>query len=225
MGNGFYRSRTYNFCMLINPQIVGSNVSKTLQVFRANCSQSPVTELAEYMKTKFGLYDVSHSQIEDLYNKCISIRQRAVTTKGKALENAIACLLDREKIPYLAQACVNKKHQIIAPAKGYHRHDFIIDAAIGDSYHDKIIISCKTSLRERFLQDANISCKKLFMITMDPKANSKLDLLESQHKIAIIYISDEKQKNKVICESATESAENRAEPLDEMLDYIKTMLH
>lgn len=159
-------------------------------------SIDPLHELDTFLTDKLKLElpkdDVKkHQTLREIYQKCVSLHQSSISRKGKALENAIAHILERENIPFLAQACVDKDGNIIPGKVGHHRHDFVVKGVMGENIKDKIIISCKTSLRERFLQDANVCCKKLFMITYDPHAEAKKETLKEQHNIEIVTIKED----------------------------------
>lgn len=133
---------------------------------------------------------ISDAQVQCLYNIAVSIHQSKCSRSGKDLENTIGALLTSHNIPYITQACVHPTEGTIVPAaRGLHRHDIILDAKIGDAIRDKIIISCKVSLRERFLQDANVPCKRLYMVTKDDRAMKKKDELRNIHEIHLIHMS------------------------------------
>jgi hypothetical protein len=161
-----------------------------------NSESDPVQELDTFLTEKLNLELPIKDRTErdyalrEIYKKCISLHQSNIVKKGKALENAIAHMLQKEKIPYLAQACVDKDGNIIAGKLGHHRHDFVVGGAIGQNIADKIVISCKTSLRERFLQDANLTCKRLFMVTYDPQGEVKKEALKEQHNIEVVVIKN-----------------------------------
>lgn len=107
--------------------------------------------------------------VEQVYNKCNSIAQSRRSRRGKAFETVLEDTLRDRGIPFITQASHNAEGIIVKGKKGVV-HDFIVDARIGDSLKDKIIISCKTSLRERYKQDANLPCRKIYMVTLDKVA-------------------------------------------------------
>lgn len=165
-----------------------SQVRKTVDI-------DPVTELTRFLQDQLALRDViqkDHAHM--IYQKCIALHQSAVSRRGKALETHVANLFQEKQIPFMPQACVNRDGIIVPPTKGLHRHDFVIDAQMGDCIHEKIVVSCKTSLRERYLQDANVQCKTLYMVTMDPSALRKTDTFLTEHKIHLIYIPKDGNK-------------------------------
>lgn len=129
----------------------------------------------------------SGARTRDIYARAISMHQSALSRRGRALEDAIAGVLRRAHVPFMRQGCVRDGY-IVKPARGVHRHDFIIGGAIGEEIANKCIISCKVSLRERFLQDAHVPCKKLFMVTLDTKALKYRDDYSKQYSIDIIVV-------------------------------------
>ena len=102
---------------------------------------------------------------EDVYAKCVSIHQSHNSTNGSFLEKIIEDLLTARGIPFLRQ--VSDQGGVISAKKRGCVHDIIIDAKLGDSLKDKIVISCKTSLRERYKQDGHLLAKEVCMVTFD----------------------------------------------------------
>lgn len=126
----------------------------------------------------------------NIYTTCIGINQQHRAKKGKLLEKCIEDVLKENDIPYLSQAVVDTSgviHAMRGKKKGVHVHDFVINAAFGDSIEDKIILSCKTSLRERWRQDANIQCAKMYMITMDACSKHIMSSLK-ENNIELVVI-------------------------------------
>lgn len=110
--------------------------------------------------------DLSDECLLKMYKACNSIAQSKRQRSGQAFEATVADAFDQKGISYLSQVCIidgriaRKKH-------GYHVYDFVLNAEYGDSCQDKIMISCKTSLRERYLQDQHVPCSKMVLITLD----------------------------------------------------------
>jgi hypothetical protein len=95
-----------------------------------------------------------------LYNKSISIHQSKIQKNGNFLENDILVkILDTNNISYKKQVTINKCGIIIGfnykKSKCYHIIDVVIgeNIEIGKSITDYIVISCKTTCRERWTQD------------------------------------------------------------------------
>lgn len=127
----------------------------------------------------------------EVYQACVGVNQSQRSKKGKSLEKIIENLLMEHDIPYLSQAAVDTATGTICKSsrssKSTHIHDFIIDAKLGDTIHDKIVLSCKTSLRERWRQDANIKCKKLYMITLEAASKTITASLE-ENNITLVMV-------------------------------------
>lgn len=173
-------------------------------------------------KTEKPSLDILRTQIKlganykKIYETCISIHQKNNNTKGRNLENIVSSILDNSDIPYLRQATADN-NGIIIPGR---RFDFVIDAKYGDRLKDKIILSCKRSLRERFLQDANIQCNKLFMITMDHKNTNYRNKLLKNHGIDLIVIGGPKEFNFAHCMEYLSSEIEQNQTFDQYaLDY------
>ncbi len=155
---------------------------------------------------------VTEAQAESVYKMAVSIHQSRCSRSGRDLENAIGTLLKIHHIPYITQACIHPTNGTIVPcARGLHRHDIIIDAAIGDAIENKIIVSCKVSLRERFLQDANVSCKRLYMVTNDDRAMKKKDELRTIHNIHLVHASQQSALDAWIAEIKDILASDKAD--------------
>lgn len=153
----------------------------------------PVEELRKFLRTK------PKPCARDIYKKSVSLHQSSLSTGGRHLEEAVARVFDAHGVQYLPQACVNGDGDIIKARKGYHRHDFVIDGTIGDNIRDRIIVSCKVSLRERFLQDSKVPCKRLFLVTLDEKALQKADIIKKEHNIDLIIVGGPKGFNMSTC--------------------------
>lgn len=100
-----------------------------------------------------------------IYDVCVSLHNSFNSRSGKLLETSIEEILTTRKIPFLRQVSV--KNGIISPKKRGAVHDIIIDAKLGDNIRDKVMISCKTSVRDRYKQDGKIDAKKLYLFTYD----------------------------------------------------------
>lgn len=135
---------------------------------------------------------ISEEDANNVYKMCVGINQKYRAQKGKLLEKCIEDVLKENNIPYLSQVTVDPAgviHALRGKCKGIHIHDFIVNASFGDTIDDKIIISCKTSLRERWRQDANVKCAKMYMITMDVCSKHVMESLE-QNNVALVVIGN-----------------------------------
>jgi hypothetical protein len=94
-----------------------------------------------------------------LYNKSISIHQSKIQGNGHFLENDILVgVLDKNNISYKKQVTINQSGIIIGfnqKKNGYHVIDFVVgeNIEVGKSITDYKVVSCKTTCRERWLQD------------------------------------------------------------------------
>ncbi len=115
--------------------------------------------------------------VNEIYEKCISIRQSCVSKNGATFENAIAKFLEINNVHFYQQVAINKNGIIISycsnecKEKDYktdqtktidqtkiHIIDFIIvnDKSIdiiGYDVRDVIVLSTKKTVRERWAQD------------------------------------------------------------------------
>jgi hypothetical protein len=101
---------------------------------------------------------LSDEQLLTLYKKAVSIHQTNNQGNGNFLEESISQLLTEHQIIHMKQITIDKAGIIVSLTKEtkkcYHIVDIIIgDVLIGKSIEDYIVISCKTTCRERWLQD------------------------------------------------------------------------
>tara|TARA_R110002074_G_C12517672_1_gene663946 strand:- start:1792 stop:2400 length:609 start_codon:yes stop_codon:yes gene_type:complete len=103
---------------------------------------------------------LSDVDLLQLYNKSISIHQSKIQGNGNFLENDILVgILDKNNITYKKQVTINSQGIIVGfnekKRQCYHVIDFVIGECIevGKSITDYIVISCKTTCRERWTQD------------------------------------------------------------------------
>lgn len=134
--------------------------------------------------------NINEEIASNIYNMCVGLNQRNRAKKGKLLEKCIEDVLIESKIPYLSQAAVDTSGVIHASKgrrKGVHIHDFIINASFGDTIENKTILSCKSSLRERWRQDANLQCAKMYMITLDTCSKHTIESLK-ENNIELVVV-------------------------------------
>lgn len=95
-------------------------------------------------------------QLETLYHVFQSTTQSLRCRTGMDFETIVRELLDARRIPYARQVYISEGNQTVSfrHKKGAHPVDFIIPIPNeGDHASGYEIISCKTRLRERHLQD------------------------------------------------------------------------
>jgi hypothetical protein len=94
--------------------------------------------------------------------------QSSKTHSGKGLETKLQTALDKLGIAYGYQVPVKDNKILARRNKGCHVLDFVIPKPVaGESLETYVIISSKTTLRERFLQDAHFKCKEIIFVTHD----------------------------------------------------------
>jgi hypothetical protein len=103
---------------------------------------------------------LSDDELLQLYNTSISIHQSKIQGNGYFLENDILVgELNKHNIHYKQQVTINKSGIIVGfnekRGKCYHIIDFVIgeNIEIGKPIIDYIVVSCKTTCRERWTQD------------------------------------------------------------------------
>lgn len=149
----------------------------------------PVKNLRRFLKEK------PAPSPQAIYERSVSLHQSSLSKSGKCLEDAFSRVLDSHGIEYMTQACVDGNGEIIPKRSGHRIHDFVINGALGKNIEDLTIISCKMSLRERFLQDSNIPCRRLFLVTLDKTALKKEALLLKNHNIHLVLVAGPKGSN------------------------------
>jgi flagellar hook-basal body complex protein FliE len=128
----------------------------------------PILQLTKMLE-QANLQDDAAAKVKlakEVYSFANSAAQRNRNKRGKAFEAALESMLTELKIPFIRQVSHDNTGKIKSDKRGVV-HDIVIDAALGDMLQDKIIISCKTSLRERYKQDSLVPCKKMYMVTLD----------------------------------------------------------
>lgn len=102
-------------------------------------------------------------QIDDetlykIYRKSISIRQSRIVNNGSFFEKTIENLLKENNIMHKTQVTIDKDGKIIGfgtKKKCHHIVDFVIghNISINDDINKHVVLSCKTTCRERWTQD------------------------------------------------------------------------
>lgn len=105
--------------------------------------------------------DVSHltnSSLVALFNQCVSLRQKNTQKNGKTLEDIIESILQTNSVMYAKQVSIDKTGCIIHDKDNKNCCQHVIDFVIGDvrdaqSITNYLVLSCKTTCRERWTQD------------------------------------------------------------------------
>ena len=119
----------------------------------------------------FGLNNVTDEMMDKIYFASKSITNTLRVNVGRQFEDAIESILRNNNIDYSKQVRIDSNGMVTKKAKSTtHIVDFVIPSVkINESINDKIIVSCKTTVRERILQDNGIVCKDKIAVTMDKK--------------------------------------------------------
>uniref|UniRef100_A0A6C0H6A6 Uncharacterized protein n=1 Tax=viral metagenome TaxID=1070528 RepID=A0A6C0H6A6_9ZZZZ len=106
------------------------------------------------------IYPLQDEMLIELYNKSISMHQSNIQGNGDFLENNIVVSeLTKHNIPFKRHVTISKDGIIIGfnkkKSKCYHIIDFVIgnNIEVGKSITEYIVVSCKTTCRERWTQD------------------------------------------------------------------------
>ena len=102
---------------------------------------------------------LSKETILKLYHKSISIRQSSVQCNGAILEKEIENCLLMNNIPFKSQVTINNEGTVIGFNKKKGKCDHVLDIvvgldiSIGRNITEFVLLSCKTTCRERWRQD------------------------------------------------------------------------
>lgn len=119
------------------------------------------------------LDEIEDIAIVQLYEKCISLRQKQIRHNGMNLENIVKCILTENNIPFREQVEIDHDGIIVGFGKKSKKCFHVVDFVIGDvsrnvSICKYIVVSCKTTCRERWTQDnwtLTIKPKKYILMT------------------------------------------------------------
>ena len=99
---------------------------------------------------------MNDTMILEFYKIAVSVRQQSVVSNGKYLEEMIESLLNLKGISYGSQISIDKDGILMENrSKCHHILDIVIGNSIeyGTHISNYKVLSCKTSCRERWLQD------------------------------------------------------------------------
>lgn len=130
-----------------------------------------INELKKHLNI---MNNVSDDDIISLFDKCISLRQQSIQHNGYNLEMIVKDILKTNHIVFNEQVEIDKNGVIIGIGKKtkkcFHIIDFVIgDIKLKDNIRDYIVLSCKTTCRERWTQDNwsfNLQPMKYILITI-----------------------------------------------------------
>jgi hypothetical protein len=96
----------------------------------------------------------SSDKCMSIYKKCVSIFQSNQSKSGSLLEQEVSRMLKLYKIPFESQVVVNNRGFVTDSAKGMCTVDFVLgDIKTGKHISDYIVMSVKSTCRERWTQD------------------------------------------------------------------------
>jgi hypothetical protein len=116
------------------------------------------TNVINKLQSEFSHLNISSDTIYEIYKQSVSIRQSQVSRNGAFLENTICEQLNRDNISFKTQVTIDQTGVIIGfnfKKKCHHIIDIVIGNDICEGKHitDFIVLSCKTTCRERWTQD------------------------------------------------------------------------
>ena len=174
---------------------------------KKQCNMNGIIDLSRFNDEEYIHSLYKSGVIDSIYNIMQSVTQSLKTTTGKHFENIIESQFITAGIQY------NK--QIKLPTKNNHTIDFAIPPLITENYNNYIgtIISCKTSLRERHLQDKFLNSDNVKVVTITMDKETKIDKniinVDSNKKTFTIWLNNLKNNNKM-----EESKNNKIKVLD-----------
>jgi len=138
---------------------------------------------------------VWYSQFSDkqgkdyIYNLCMSISQARKVRAGNGFENTIKKIHDKNGINALYQTWVDNEGNIHEkkPSVSVHKHDSLIRHKEATNIQDMIVLSIKTTLRERFREDLDSvsKCKKVIFLTREQPTQGHLDVLKGYNCVVV----------------------------------------
>jgi len=149
------------------------------------------------------LYD-SHI-LDSLYNIMQSITQSLRTNTGKTFENIIELTFNlnnmKNKIHYGKQICIYNNTLYDHKIKNGNYVDFIIPYPSNFPIHvdefNGIIISCKTTLRERYLQDKYLNDKVIYITLQNTNIPKNTIYIDSKNLIYTKWLNNISNKTKM----------------------------
>jgi hypothetical protein len=124
-----------------------------------NCNINGIIDLSKLKDKEYVSNLYENGVLDGLYNIMQSVTQSLRSSTGYAFENIIESIFKKNDITYSSQVKLNDNHIVDFTIPCFEKNSDIVD-------FKGIIISCKTSLRERYLQDKYIKCETIY-ITMD----------------------------------------------------------
>ena len=168
------------------------NIDEDLQKYLDDKKNNTIKKIVDDIKKEFkDVKNITDDIIYEIYCKCNSIRQKNVRNKGNDLEEFVDQMLDKYNIKHDIQVSIDKNGDIIkrGTCECYHIIDFVIgDIKIGSNITDYIVLSTKTSCKERWTQDnwtLDIQPKKYILATLTRDYPSSKRFRESKKRFII----------------------------------------
>jgi len=113
------------------------------------------------LRNKIGsqIQDISDDILEKIYNASVSIFQSKKAINWSQFEKKIEQILLENDVPFKRQVAIDKNGNIIGYGtivkNHYHTIDIVVgeNIEIGENISNFIVLSCKTTIRERWNQD------------------------------------------------------------------------
>lgn len=157
--------------------------------------------ISEYVKngqTVEAFRNIWYSQTEDkkgehhIYNLAMSCSQKRKPFAGNGFEKTIELLHSNHNIKTLNQVWVDKDGKLYEKKPkdiSVHKHDCLIPTTLDrTNISSMIVVSKKTTLRERFRQDLDSvgKCKNVIFLTRETPTKGQLDSIKGYNCI-IVY--------------------------------------
>jgi methylmalonyl-CoA mutase N-terminal domain/subunit len=152
------------------------------------------------------LGNLSDDVLLKISSVCVSNHQTNIQKNGAFLENDIlSSFLDVNSVPYRKQVTIDKSGIIVGfnekKKRCYHILDFVIGENInaGKSITEFIVISCKTTCRERWTQDdwSHTFAPKLYILLTISKDYPSSDRFRESTTRKIITSSPKNKDNRI----------------------------
>ena len=149
--------------------------------------RTPLT-IDEFRKVWYSEND-DKKGIKHVANMCMSMFQARKSIAGNSFEKAIEKIHLENGIVVYNQSWVDDDGEIYKkkPSKSVHKHDCLIPFGTSNNIKDMIVISKKTTLRERFREDldSNKKCKCVIFLTRETPSNGAVQTITGYNCILV----------------------------------------
>lgn len=142
-----------------------NKIVKRIENKKKDVETNLVTELKK-------ITELDDTTLLQIYHRSISIHQATKQRSGSLLEESVLNILTSNYIPYQQQVVIDEKGFITNNRKDcYYIVDIVVGYSIqpGDHISQYIVLSCKTTCRERWKQDEwtlQFTPKKYLLLTL-----------------------------------------------------------